>query len=118
MRIVDRATFLTLPAGTLYAKVSADPVDCNFGELLIKGDSLSNDWYAQELVGWFTECDDSGDWSEAWDHMRAGGECIVELNCSARDGLFDADQLFAVFSRTDHIKLIQRLITALGDTLA
>lgn len=118
MHIVNRTTFLTLPPGTLYAKVSPDPESCVMGELLIKGDSMSNDWVVQELVGWFTDCDDSGDFIEAWDHLRAGGEREVELNCGARDGLFDDDQLFAVFSRTDHINLLKRLITALGDTLA
>jgi hypothetical protein len=117
MRIVDRATFLTLPAGTLYAKVPADPSHYIFGELCIKGDSLSNDWYQQELVGWFTDCDDSGEWSDAFKQLRHGGERAVEFNLESRDGLFDRADMFAVFSRTDHINLIQRLITALGDTL-
>ena len=117
MRIVDRATFLTLPAGTLYAKVSPDPSCCVFGELLIKGESLGNDWVVQELVGWFTDCNDSGELIEAWDQLRAGGERAVDFDCDGRDGLFDMDQMFAVFNRTDHINLLKRLITALGDTL-
>lgn len=117
MRIVDRATFLTLPAGTLYAKVPADPSRYIFGELLIKGDSLTNDWYWQELIGWFTDCNDSGEWADAFKELRAGGERAVEFDLASRDGLFDPTDMFAVFSRADHINLLKRLITALGDTL-
>ena len=115
MRIVNRAEFLTLPPGTLYCKVPADARTCDMDAVCIKGDSMGNDWVVQELSGWFTDCDDTMDFLEAWDEMRAGGERAVELDCGCRDGLFDEDQRFAVFSLDDHVNLIARLTRALAD---
>lgn len=115
MRIVNRATFLTLPPGTLYCKVSGDPCMQFMGAVCIKGDSMSNDWVEQELSGWFTDCNDSRDLMTAWGEMRAGGEREVDFDCGCRDGLFDEDQHFAVFSFQDHTNLIARLTKALSD---
>ena len=53
MRIVDRETFLALPAGTVFCKFEPDI----FGNLEIKGDSTTNaqgalaDFWAQDLAG-------------------------------------------------------------------
>lgn len=119
MRFVDRKTFLTLPAGTLYCRLPSDPRTVDFGELLIKGETCTsgNDWFTQELVGWFADCNDTGDLIEAWDQMLAGADRTIDFEMPARDGRFDEHQRYAVFSRDDHVALIQRLVRALGDTL-
>ncbi|KQM88645.1 hypothetical protein ASE67_02575 [Sphingomonas sp. Leaf23] len=112
MRIVDRATFLAMPAGTLFAK--ADTPNCyGFGPLTLKGETTGNDFYEQRLIGDVEGADDSERWIQAYDAMVAGEAKAIDLDIEGRDGLFDDDQLFAVFDRSDHINLIKRLIDAL-----
>ncbi|MEX3036439.1 hypothetical protein AB4K08_01030 [Serratia fonticola] len=45
MKIVDRKTFLSLPKNTLFSVFES----YSFGPLNIKGDSLSNDYFYQEI---------------------------------------------------------------------
>jgi hypothetical protein len=48
MKIVNRRTFLSLPTGTVYS--TFEPFD--FGDLHIKGDTISpNDFYSQNISG-------------------------------------------------------------------
>lgn len=114
MRIVDRATFLAMPAGTVFAKYQP----CVFGDLLIKGETLAGgiDFRYQQIV----DSLDVGGSGEFVDRLHlaeakgaAGPEIEMDFNCESRDGLFDADQLFAVWSRDD----VEALINRLGRTL-
>ena len=112
MRIVDRATFLAMPAGTLFAKYAP----CYYGEIAIKEDSLENDFIYQSLLPNFTDTTDSGDWADALDQMEtAGASHALDYDRCARDGFFDADQLFAVFEPHDTAALIARLQQAQAD---
>lgn len=110
MRIINRQAFLALPAGTLFAKYQP----CDFGELEIKDDSLENDWFEVQLIPWPKDCDDSGELIgrlRACEHGAAYGEMDFDLVC--RDGLYDQDQLFAVFEAADAAALYERLQRAL-----
>lgn len=112
MKIIDRGSFLAMPAGTLFAKADT-PNTYGFGPLTLKGETVGSDFYEQRLVGDVEGTGDSEEWIQAYDAMVAGESKPVDLNIEARDGLFDDDQLFAVFDRSDHIYLIKRLIDAL-----
>jgi hypothetical protein len=108
MRVVDRATFLSLPAGTVYAKW----YPLVMGDLHIKGDTTSNarDWLHQPLA-------DSLEGDEPVVSLMSldeGKEVAVDLDCLSRDGMFDADQRFAVWGPLDVHKLILRLQDAIA----
>ena len=121
MRIVDRTTFLTLPPGTLYAKVPKDRSKPNqriFSDFHIKGKTIVHFDSAKELSGCLIEESEYADFVWCWDHFKSDDERFVEFDFFSAEALHEPNQLFVVFSRADHIKLIQRLITALGDTLA
>jgi hypothetical protein len=106
MKIVDRKTFLALPAGTVYAKY----VPSVFEGLCIKGDSLENDWFYQQIGADAIDSMDSGDWGAKLDlSEQTGCELAMDFDCQGRDGCFDDDQLFAVFSNLDVEQLIERL---------
>jgi len=109
MKIVNRQIFLAMPAGTIYSKY----VPCMFGDLYIKGDSLTSDWYEQAIVDAIAH-DDSTEFHDKLIHAEKYGDSLVmDFDCEQRHGLFDADQLFAVWERDD----VEQLITRLQKTL-
>lgn len=111
MKIIDRKTFLAMPEGTLFAKYEP----CNFGDLQIKGDSLHNDFFTQELSG-AIEHNNGMDFSDKLFDAAANGTSLpVDLQCQGRDGLFDDDQLFAVWEAKDVEQLIERIQQAQRD---
>jgi hypothetical protein len=104
MKIINRKQFLALPEGVLYAKFNP----CIFGDIAIKEESLSNDWYYQDLLE--LDVNDSGEWADTlFEGMEKGTSITMDFDCVSRDGLFDEEQLFAVFEKEDVISLIERL---------
>lgn len=116
MKIIDRTTFLSLPAGVLYQKY----IPCVFDNLEIKGDTLRmpnpedgtcGDWFVQ-YVGLDHEEDD-GNYIAHKDGNQipviVTPYLTVDLNIQGRDGLYDEDQLFAVWEKEDVELLIERL---------
>lgn len=114
MRIVDRKTFLAMPAGTVFAKYAP----CYFEALAIKGDTWGDDF----LVQWIAdaiECTGSSDFDARLFHAQEFGDSLpMDLNSAGRDGCFDMDQLFAVFESADVVGLIVRLQEALAQSAA
>lgn len=110
MKIVNRVQFMAMPAGVVFSKF--EPFI--FGDLQIKGDTIGADFYGQDVasgIRW-------GDTNEFIDSLQAavdtGGSLAMDLHCEVRDGLFDEDQLFAVWERPD----VEALIARLAETLA
>jgi len=104
MRIVDRQTFLRLPAGTLYAKVDAPPSVGLFGDLCVKAETVGDDidWWYWTVVG--IEPPGDGDIL----HLIDAQEAMISNDASfpmeeslSRDGLFEAGQLFMIFEKPD-----------------
>lgn len=114
MRIVDRKTFLSMPNGTVYCKF--DPAI--FRDMAVKEGVIgeSSDFLYQDLTPAQFEGDRGSE--DHFDTLLAmqesGKSAALEFNCTSRDGLFDADQLFAVFERQD----VERLIACLQEALA
>lgn len=106
MRIVNRDTFLALPANTLYSTF----LPCIFGNLCIKGDTIAGvDWAYQSLHD-AIECDNSEEFAEKCFRAAEHGESLtLDLDCMGRDGGFELDRLFAVWEPQDVQALIQRL---------
>jgi hypothetical protein len=106
MKIVDRKAFLALPAETVFSKYEP----CVFGELCIKGDSIRGiDFFYQPLND-ATASNDSGMFAEQLFAAEERGLSVaMDFDCQMRDGLFDADQLFAVWEPGDVAALVARL---------
>lgn len=121
MRIVDRETFLSLPAGTVYAKWGAAgefpaEQDLTYGEVAVKEETCGRDWVEQPLLAWPEGCSNSEDWMDAMSAAINGQPTApLEIGDSGgRDGLFDEGQLFAVFERVE----VERLIALFQRSLA
>ena len=108
MKIVDRKEFLSMEGNVLFCKLYDHH---NFGELCVKVESTDyGDFACDEL--WCVRCD--GDCMEIVDKIEEASknhEKVVEIDCkfTGRDGLFDEDQKFAVFSKDDVKQIIERL---------
>lgn len=112
MKIVDRLTFLGMPAGTIYAKYEP----CFFQEMGIKGETLFSeegeprDWLYQDLITpSFADAGDSGEWFSHLDAIQDGQDSSPLERIESRDGCFDADQLFAIWEAAD-IRFVMSLL--------
>lgn len=117
MKIVDRATFMALPAGTVYQKYEP----CVFGPISIKGETCGTDFY--EVCGIDQPDFDGSEGSE--DHFdiiqaieRGEPSPALRFHTICRDGLFDMGQLFAVWEPDDVRGLIARFEEALRTSAA
>ena len=123
MRIVDRKTFLSLPAGTVYAKwgsageYASKEQDLTYGEVAVKGETVSGvDWVEKPLLDWPEDCHDSMQWADTMG-AAINGTPTAPLRIGdggGRDGLFDEAQLFAVFDRIE----VERLVALFQESLA
>ncbi|WP_298687893.1 hypothetical protein [uncultured Sphingomonas sp.] len=113
MRIVDRATFLAMPAGTVFAKYEPH----FFAPLSIKAATEGPDFYVQDLIPEFVGNESEADWTETLDAIEDGEVAPpLDYEVIALDDLRDAEQLFAVFEPRDVEGLIGRLQQALADS--
>lgn len=110
MRIVKRAEFLAMPPQTLFSKYRP----CVFDDLMIKGETWGNDFLYQQIID-AVKARDSGEFADIlFKSAEDGSSFELDFDCQGRDGMFDADQLFAVWERKDVEALITRLQTVLG----
>jgi len=115
MKVVDRATFLAQPRGTLFCKVRA----CEVEPLRIKLDSLENDFIYRDLIE--LDADNStafADMTIAACLDKTRDELPLDWHVDmSRDGLFDADQMFAILDGDEGARLVNMLSAALGGVL-
>ncbi len=98
MRIVNLETFRTMPPGTFFQKYAPEW----FGNLAVLDEVLDVDF----LVNSITECpvygkDESETSDNIADMVENGASLPVSFDFIARDGMFDKDQLFAVWEAED-----------------
>jgi len=113
MKILNRDEFLALPSGVLFCKYEP----CIFDIIEIKGDSLNfehggNDFFTRPLTGIYTEATGQDGGDPILPEFDRGDEFRWCHNSEGRDGLFEDNQLFAVFDRVDIDKLIGQLLAA------
>ena len=106
MKIVNRTEFLKMKPGTLYSSYKP----CIFGDIEIKGDSLENDWYYQQIND-AIDCNDSGEFAEKLFASEKDGSSIdMDFHCEGRNGMYDGEEfMFAVWEKKDVVALIERL---------
>jgi hypothetical protein len=107
MRVVDRKTFLTLPAGTIYCK----GIQWAFDGLHIKDDSLENDWIYLDMA--WPNAFDAGDAVDILQRSLATGSSFECEDAFGRDGCFNDDAVFLIFEKGDLIALRGRIEQAL-----
>jgi hypothetical protein len=113
MKIVNRPTFLTLPAGTLYQKFIPCVTD---EQLAIKAANCGDDdWFMMEISG--TMIREENGFPSFQEMEDAGTSSPAQFICG-RDGCFDKDQFFLVWERTDVEALVKILDSALKGTFA
>ena len=112
MKIINRKTFLALPAGTVFSKYETGA----FGPLTIKCSSdYGNDFLVQYIAD-AIKCTGSEDFVGRLDASEATGESMpMDFDCIGRDGCFEDWQLFAVWERADVEALIARLTKTLQE---
>lgn len=109
MRIVNRKEFISMPSGTVYSHYMPQVSE----GLMIKGDTWTNDWLYQDLL-FNVEGGSSDEASDKLTDAEENGTSFkLDLDCGSRDGMFDEDQLFMVYEKSD----IERLIESLKDCL-
>lgn len=106
MRIVNLPTFLALKGEVLFSKYQ----QICFSDLAIKVDNCGEiDFVTQEITG-AIESEGSNDYFDILLKAETTGESIpLDLDCAGRDGMFEEDQLFAIWEAQDVDKLIARL---------
>lgn len=115
MKLVNRETFLTLPAGTMFRQY--EEAGRKMGPILIKGetqpetDGFSGDWNQYTL-------DSTGSSNVSWpmlDQALADGtEFRFEYVMHVRDGEYDWDQLYAVYDKQDVAALLTAIVKLTG----
>lgn len=108
MRVVDRKTFLALPAGTIYCK----GVRYLFDGTRIKGESLTNDWFYLDMA-WPSASSFDEATTAIYQSLRSGNSFPCQ-DLLERDGLFDDDAVFLIFERDDLLALRSRIDAALS----
>lgn len=113
MRIVNRATFMQMPANTFF-KQAFEP--WAWQDLMIKFDSLETDFVSMGL-----------DWPEGahegphhqWDTMlEAGASVPLDVDAAGRDGYFEDNAIFMVYEVEDLIRLRKLIDDAISTAQA
>jgi hypothetical protein len=112
MRIINLDEFLTLPVGSLFCKYRP----AFFEEISIfhgKNDDWSKDFVYSDLVEF--DADDDTAHSHLMDAMVEDSSLDVPLSIeeTSRDGFYNDDQLFLVFSKEDLKLMAQAINTAI-----
>jgi len=104
MRLVKKVEFLTLPEGTLFARLQQKWV---FTELSIKSQSLPPDDFWEIPTGWI----DAG-FNELEEMLADSSVSYPAEDTIQREGLYDDDSVYLVYEKDDVDKLIERLRAA------
>lgn len=102
MKIINRKTFLALPAGIIYSKYYPHVLE----ELCVKQETIENcdDFLYTNLIH-NVKCNSSTDYC---DKLKTG-EFELDFEVDCRDGCFNDEELFAVYEQRDIDKFIAAL---------
>lgn len=117
MKIVNKKEFYELPNGTLYSHY--DP--CVFSGLMIKGDTIRKrlsespfDFYYEDLIG-NVEYDDSGEFVDTITEAKENKTVFaLDFECVQRDGLYEDNALYAVYSSEEVALLSNKIQNCVG----
>ncbi len=104
MKIVDLKSFLELPAGTVFMKYEP----CVFDDLEVKGETWGRDFLSDNITYW-SRCESDVDFHQKMEDAERGESLDLDFDCTTKDGIFDEEQLFAVYEGKDVDLLIEKL---------
>lgn len=107
MKIVTRKEFMKLPKETVFSYYEP----CVFRELMIKvsdDKGWPTDFLYDSIIGKI-DSKSSEDFSNKCEMMEKGESVPMDFESTGREGLFDDEQLYAVYEKEDVEKLIARL---------
>lgn len=113
MKILTRKEFVEMPAGTVFS--TYEP--CVFRGLYIKHDTWKfdgggSDFIEARLFGEF-DAQHSDEYFEFCKRMETGEDIPQSFEETSREGLFDDNMMYAVFSKEDVENLIKTLQASL-----
>lgn len=110
MKIVNRIEFLKLPSNTVFSTYQSD----SFGDISIKGDTIGSNDFGVQYLNDSIDYHSGNEFYDILSNAQKTGESInMDFYCLSRDGLFDNEQLFAVWDEAD----VKALIVRLSETL-
>jgi hypothetical protein len=115
MKIISRKEFMKMPIGTIFSYYEPS---C-FRELMVKASDLTeweNDFLYDNIIGAIKTVSSEA-FSVKCDLMEVGESVSMDFEKTLREGLFDEDQLFAIYEKEDVGKLIKRLQESLNKLL-
>lgn len=98
MKIVNRKEFLELPIGTVYSKLGHLALTIKY-ETKYDEENTAIDWLYME----FCDYDDGDE-----DKPR------LNLESCCRDGVFNEDEMFAIYDKNDVTEIIRKLTESLN----
>ena len=107
MKIISNKEFLNMPNGTLFSKFNP----CVFDTLSIKRDTIYNsdglpiDYYYTNLIGNVA----SNSTDILFDSITNHSDFDLEFDTIERDGLYDSNALYAIYSDNERLQLIKTL---------
>lgn len=111
MHIVDRKTFLSMPANTVYSISHWTPstMSTSITDLLIKGDTVAGIDYYEQCIPDF-DYEDIDEKFDAISKSVTGGSPInTDFYVETRNAMFNKDQMYAIWDKEDIEGLISRL---------
>lgn len=110
MKIINLEEFRKLPEGIIFCKCAP----CYLGSPQIKGRTLDGDFVCASLTDnvYFERSSDELD-AIYDDAIEKGAEFRLYFESFGRDGLYEKDQLFAIYDKLD----ITQFISALANSL-
>ena len=105
MKIINLTEFRAMPEGTVFCKYQP----CCFGELEIKGETWEHDFICASLTG-VIESEGSDDMMNKLDQYEKSKESFkLDLEYYGRDGLYEDNQLYAIYEKSDIQQLVNKL---------
>lgn len=110
MKIVNKTEFYALHEGILYS----DYKPCIFNDLKVKQSTIYDgekpiDFIYESLIG-NIDADSSGYFVDMLDDAEKNKTSLpMDFECGERDGLFEEEQLFAIYEKNDLEDFIKKL---------
>lgn len=106
MKLFEFKDFLKLPSGTIFSYYEP----CIFNGLYKKGDSIKDiDFFYTDLIA-PVKCESSDKYADLMMDWNVGEDVELEFDVGEREGLFEQEQLYAVYSKEEIVELIKSLV--------
>jgi len=107
MKLINYNEFIKLPPGYIYSTYE----DGFSGEPMVKKESIKDiDWFYSELTN---NIDYDSDIFEAMKELESGKQLEFNFDIQQRDGMFDNNRRFIIYSNKD----VQMFIAKLSESL-